>query len=65
MNEPRRIPQNIKVQVVGTTTVILENGDVIVLQVQAQKIILVEGKLDARSLQACDVEPGLMVGRPE
>lgn len=60
-----KIPQRIKCQIVAPTTVVLENGDVIVVQTVLNNVVLVVGQKDANGLQVYEFEMSHAVGRPE
>ena len=60
-----KIPQRIKAQIVCPTTLILENGDVIVVQTQLNNVVLCEGQKDPNGLQVYEFEMSHAVGRPD
>lgn len=60
-----KIPQKIKAQIVGMTTVVLENGDVIVLQAMMSNVVRCVGEKDRHGLQKYEFELSYAVGRPE
>lgn len=60
-----KLPQRIKCQIVAPTTVVLENGDVIVVQTVLSNVVRVVGQKDANGLQVYEFEMSHAVGRPE
>lgn len=60
-----KIPQKIKAQVVGMTTVVLENGDVIVVQALMSNVVRCLGEKDQQGRQKYEFELSYAVGRPE
>lgn len=60
-----KIPQRIKAQIPAPTTVVLENGDIIVVQTVLSDVVKVLGQKDANGLQVYEFKMQHAVGRPE
>lgn len=58
-DKPKEIVQEIKAHVPGMATVVLKNGDVIVLQVVVKEVRRVVGQKDANSKQVYNFEWGV------
>lgn len=60
-----KVPQRVKAQIVAPTTVVLENGDIIVVLTVLTDIVLVVGQTDANGLQVYEFGMNHAVERPE
>ena len=56
---PTEIVQEIKAQVPGCTTLVLKNGDVIVVQLVVKEVRRVVGQKDANGMQVYNFEWGV------
>ncbi len=57
--KPKEIVQEIKAQVPGCTTLVLKNGDVIVVQLVVKEVRRVVGQKDANGMQVYNFEWGV------